>query len=415
MKTITVGILNYNQPEYVYYSVLNIKKIFKEYNPVIKIFDTGLERPIENILDDIEIVRNNYGEYFEHRNLEYTEIYAKALSVLINQCETDEFIFILPQTFFKQNITLSINNNQNVLFDNSNGLDLALISFNMAKNSKVKFNSFIELSDYIYSKQKKPVNLNGAMVKTDGKDIINFLKINEALWKTIYEDVIVSLTSFKGRINDDTTRKVLLSLLNQKTKYNYRVALVLAEEEFTDKSSVPEYLLQFEKDYSHFEILWTDKNTKPLKKLDPTMHKYPDLPIITLDDDDLCQTNMVDIVVDEHRKDPYKVLGSWVEQTVNFIKWVAAVRLWPPHCLYEFPLSDYYRYYDGILDDNFNAMRCAFKMTPVRGMPEVSRKCNQTDLKLATEYQSTNWGYYYKRFIMDHLNELPKQLYYSFS
>lgn len=411
MKTITVGILNYNQPEFTYYSVLNIKKIFADYNPVIKIFDTGIDRQIENHLDDVKILRNNYAQYFDHRNMEYTEIYAKAMRALIDDNTTDEFIMVLPQVFLKKTLVQYIDHNQSILFDNANGFDLAMVTFNFSKIEKPKFNNFAELSEFLYSYQKRPISLAQHFVKSDGTDIVSFLKTNEIYWKTVYEDVIVSLTSFKGRINDDTTKRVLLSLLHQRTNYNYRVALVLSEEEFLDKS-IPLYLQQMLEDYSHFEIIWTFKNTKPLKKLDPTMEKYPDLPIITLDDDDLASSDMVEIVVNEHRKDPYKVLGSWVEQTVNFIKWVAAVRLWPPHCLYQFPLDDYYTYYDGILDDNFNAMRCAFKMTPVRGMPEVSEKCNQTDLKLATEYQSTNWGFYYKRFILNHLNELPEELYY---
>lgn len=413
MKTITVGILNYNQPEYTYYSVLNIKKVFKDYNPVIKIFDTGLDRPIENILDDVKILRNEHKQYFDYSNLEYNEIYVRFINEMIKDCDTEELIVVLPQTMIKPTLVPFIESVQTVLFHNQNNLDIAVMVFNINNIKKPSFNNFQELCDFIYSKQKRQISLANHLVKSDGSDIVKFLQNNNTLWKTIYEDVIVSLTTFKGRINDETTQKVLLSLLHQHTKYNYKVCLVLSEEEFVDKNAIPLYLKQFEQDYDNFEIIWTFKNTKPLKKLDPTMEKYPDLPIITLDDDDLCRNNMIDIVVDEHRKDPYKVLGSWVEQTVNFVKWVAAVRIWPPHCLYQFPLSDYYKFYDGILDDNFNAMRCAFKMTPVRGMPEVSEKCNQTNLKLASDYQSTNWGYYYKRFIIAHLKELPEQLYYT--
>lgn len=411
MKSITVAVFNYNQPEFTYYSVLNIKKILKEYNPIIKIFDARTERSISNHLDDVTVIHNNHKQIFDY-SIEYNEAYTKFINYMLEDCKTDELMVVLPQVFINENIKCEIENNKKIVAFN-NLLDIGLIIFNRKFIEKTRFNNYNELEKYVLSNVNKNYNINSYCIKSDGSDIVEFLYTNSKYWKSIYEDVIVSLTTFKGRINDKTTEQVLNALLNQQTRYNYQVVLVLSEEEFNNKESIPEYLKNLLNKYLNFEILWTYKNTRPLKKLDPTMEKYPELPIITLDDDDLVFKDMVENVVNEHRKDPYKVLGSMIEQTVNFIKWVAGVRLWPPKCLYNFPLSDYYEYYDGILDDNFNAMRCAFKMTPVRGMPQCSEKNNQTNLKLTTEYENTNWNYYYKRFIINHLNEIPEELYYQ--
>lgn len=406
MKTITVVIYNDDQSEYTYYSALNIKKILKDENPVIKIFDTGKTNRVINHLDDIEVIRNYYCEYIDYINLNRNDVYAQAVSLLIDKCNTDILIIIKPEFFIDKNIKYFIENVTDISgnYENNN---FNILIIDTKKNSNIKFNNFDELKQKVNNK----FNNTGILHGTD--DITSFLYNNAMLWKTEYEDIIVSLTSFKGRINDKTTQDVLLSLLNQVTKYKYKVVLVLALDEFGDTELIPAYLKKYLEKYSNFEILWTKRDTRPLKKLDPTMEKYPNLPIITLDDDDLVYSNMINTVVDAHRRDPYSVLGTSIEVTNNFIKWVACVRVWPPHCLYNFPLSDYYKYYDGILDDNFNAMRCAYKMTPVKSMPICSEKCNATDLKLATEYTTVNWGYYYKRFIINHLDEIPEELYYS--
>lgn len=385
MKDITLGLINNNQPEFIYYSILNLKKILKDFHLTFKIINVGTERAIINKLDDVEIINCFNETYFEFTNK------------LLTNCTTETLITINPTLFVTNNITNILRYTNDYIMEDNN-FDFVIYN----KLTPIDENSFIKYRSVSLDSFSKKCNT----------DIIEFLKTNELLWKTIYEDVIVSLTTFKGRIYDNTVYEVIMALLHQKTQYNYKVVLVLAEEEFKNKNEIPQYIKQLLYDYSNFELLWTVKDTRPLKKLDPTLEKYPDLPIITLDDDDYCYINMVENVVNEHRKNPYYAMGTLIEKTFNFVKWIAGVRIWPPHCLYEFPLDDYYTYYDGILDDNFNAMRCAFKLTPVCSMPKVSKKHNQTELKLTTEYENTNWGRYYKRFIINHLDEIPDELYY---
>ena len=50
-------------------------------------------------------------------------------------------------------------------------------------------------------------------------------------------DVCVSLTSWRGRIYSEIVQLVLFSLIKQKTKYRYKVVLVLSEEEFPKKEA----------------------------------------------------------------------------------------------------------------------------------------------------------------------------------
>lgn len=427
---ITIGIINFNLPEHTYYLIKSIRKQCKgEYD--ICVFDTSTTRPIYSKADEVRIINNTKSQYF---NAEWCSEYGinnRSFECIADAIDSDWLIMINSTCLVKSDL-IKINFDDSVLMMSdieADGVqassDIAI--FNLKKIKELRYKYYDSSEDYLYCSIKKSVgsqfkrlNTNDYVIKynesINNHDAFNsWLYSNGHIWKPQYLDVVVSLTTFKGRLYDQSTYNVLVALLQQNTKYKYKVAVVLSREEFGYDFETPGFLIRLSKAFKNkLEIIWTDKNTKPLKKLDPTMEKYPDIPIITLDDDDICDSNLVEYVMNEHIKDPYYTLGTWIEQTPNFVKWVAGVRLFPPNCLYKFPLEDYYRYYDGILDDNFNAMRCAFKLTPVKEIStEHNTKTNQTDLKLTREYLNTPWGEYYKRFIIAHLDEIPEELYYE--
>lgn len=410
MKT-TIAIINYNTPHYIYYLIQSIKKQCNGISYDICIFDISDKRNITNKLDNIIIYHNTRGCYFNLNGLTYDEMIDNSIRTLTNLIHNGRIIIINPCTLVNKYFLNILNSSEPFLVtqdENCIGFDLNLIDKTTIVN---KSSSYISTLKEHY---KFKTVQNCTVTMTDNIKFEEWINTNKILWKQEFLDVVISLTTFKGRIYDETTYKVIYSLLRQNTKYNYKVVLVLSTEEFGDRFELPMKLKYLLDNNDIFEILWTDKNTKPLKKLDPTVEKYPEIPIITLDDDDLCNNDILDYIMCEHINDPFYILGTCVEQTPNFIKWVAGVRLFPPHCLYNFPLEDYYTYYDGILDDNFNAMRAAFKLTPVKGIStEYNKKTNQTDLKLTRDYQKTPWGEYYKRFILAHLDEIPEELYYE--
>lgn len=95
------------------------------------------------------------------------------------------------------------------------------------------------------------------------------------------ERAIISLTSWTARIN--TVSKTLYSLLTQCK--GFHIVLVLSEEEFPKMmDELPENLKLFV-DNELIEVLWVYKNYKSLKKVIFTMDKYPEIPIISADDD----------------------------------------------------------------------------------------------------------------------------------
>lgn len=118
------------------------------------------------------------------------------------------------------------------------------------------------------------------------------------------EKAIISLTSWKARIN--TVAKTLYSLIQQCP--GFHIVLVLSEEEFPRKEDeLPENLKLFiENDL--IEILWVYKNYKSFKKVLFTMEKYPEVPVISADDDCIYTHNYAQELYDNYMK--YKMTCS---------------------------------------------------------------------------------------------------------
>ena len=122
-------------------------------------------------------------------------------------------------------------------------------------------------------------------------------------------DLILSLTTWTGRIDTTGLKFVLMSMLKQETKANYKVVLVLSEDEFVNKN-IPSWLVELEGLVDNFEILWTKENTRAYKKYFPTRRKYPDENICALDDDSPLHSNFVETMVSLLEKFPDRyILG----------------------------------------------------------------------------------------------------------
>ena len=104
-----------------------------------------------------------------------------------------------------------------------------------------------------------------------------------------HEKIYVTLTSWKGRIN--FIHKNLKSLLNNTIKPN-KIILNLAIEEFPRKYlELPKELLILLKENKNLKIYWVKKNNFVFKKLIPTINKYKNGLIISVDDDILYPKN----------------------------------------------------------------------------------------------------------------------------
>ena len=187
-------------------------------------------------------------------------------------------------------------------------------------------------------------------------------------------DVILSFTSWKGRIYDRKFLYVLQHALEQKTSYKYKVVLVLSEEEFKKKEEeLPEDIVMIAKSIpDRFEILWTYKNTKALKKLHPTMKKFPETPIIVFDDDEILAPTCIDKMMSEHLSTPNIILGADCHKLkrggriYNKLLLVTHIRLFPPHSLADIDQNIFLTIFGNAEDDIFNALCASMNGTKSR-------------------------------------------------
>ena len=117
------------------------------------------------------------------------------------------------------------------------------------------------------------------------------------------ERAIISLTSWKARIH--SVGFTIYSLLEKCP--GYHIVLCLSVKEFPNKSADLPRDLQMLYQFGLFEIIWCDADIKPHKKYFYTMLKYRNVPIITVDDDQIPTVNIADILFQSYLTYPNAV------------------------------------------------------------------------------------------------------------
>ena len=131
----------------------------------------------------------------------------------------------------------------------------------------------------------------------------NFIGLNKS---PRAEKVIVSLTSYKPRIND--VKYAIYSLLNQSFPPD-KLILWLDEDSFPQREkNLPRDLLKFRQ--FGLTINWCE-NLRSYKKLIPALKKYPDDIIVTADDDIFYRPDWLKILYDEHTKNPNCIVAHY--------------------------------------------------------------------------------------------------------
>lgn len=123
------------------------------------------------------------------------------------------------------------------------------------------------------------------------------------------EKIIVSLTSYKPRIHD--VKYAIYSLLNQ-TFPPDKLILWLDEDSFPQREkNLPHDLLEL-KNFG-LTIDWCE-NLRPYKKFIPALEKYPDDIIVTADDDLMYLPDWLEILYEEHLKNPDCVVAHYAHK-----------------------------------------------------------------------------------------------------
>jgi len=97
------------------------------------------------------------------------------------------------------------------------------------------------------------------------------------------DKIYVSFTSWTKRIQNC---KHTVDLMMKQTLLPTKIILNLSEEEFPKKENeLPKELVQEAKNNELFEIFWIKENTKVFKKIIPTMNRFPNDLVLSIDDD----------------------------------------------------------------------------------------------------------------------------------
>lgn len=181
-------------------------------------------------------------------------------------------------------------------------------------------NSYVKDMKELYSQTSFKNSLTFKKVKLRNRIMFSEKMImkereKEEKWKTWsanpVEHVVVSLTSHPGRIN--TVVKCLESLLSQESKPE-KILLWLSLKQFPRKESdLPADLCELQaKNTQVFSICWVEEDIGPHKKYFYTMKKFPEYPVIIVDDDCIYDKSLVGNLMNNYRRFPQSILANRV-------------------------------------------------------------------------------------------------------
>lgn len=142
---------------------------------------------------------------------------------------------------------------------------------------------------------------------------------HDCLNKEKREKIIVSLTSFPGRIG--LVYLTVQSILNQKKVKPDEIQLWLAESQFpTKEEELPKQLLEL-KSYG-LSIKWCD-DIRSYKKLIPVLTEYPDEIIVTTDDDVFYRRDWLQKLYESYKEEPlcihcHRATKFYLDESGNF-------------------------------------------------------------------------------------------------
>lgn len=172
-------------------------------------------------------------------------------------------------------------------------------------------------------------------------------------------EVVVSMATHGERFYE--VYMAIESIMQQSIKPN-RIILNISKEEFTNKPlPVPlRYQQKRGLEINYCEDLWS------FKKIIPTLRKYPNSIIVTVDDDCLYNVDMLENLIDSYKQDPSAIWGNRIhkikfepqtQKICSYMKWDMCIPynedssklhfitsvggvLYPPNSLYKDVLRD---------------------------------------------------------------------------
>ena len=148
---------------------------------------------------------------------------------------------------------------------------------------------------------KKLVRLRNFLIykRWDFISKINQIKLNT----DPKANFVVSIATYPKRAH---LLPAVLEALNEQTQLPQKWIVVLSEEEWPELK-LPEYFNKLIK--RGLEILWVQNNTYAVKKLVPVVGKYPNMGVITLDDDKIYHKSLIEGLINFTIENPNTIVG----------------------------------------------------------------------------------------------------------
>lgn len=123
------------------------------------------------------------------------------------------------------------------------------------------------------------------------------------------EEVVVSLTTYGDRIHDV---HLAIESIMQQTMLPNRIVLWLAEDEFKGKTLPVALRMQLERG---LEIAYCE-DLRSYKKLIPSLRRFPEACIVTVDDDIAYSPDFIEKMVRAHKEHPSDICASRIHRIV---------------------------------------------------------------------------------------------------
>jgi hypothetical protein len=139
------------------------------------------------------------------------------------------------------------------------------------------------------------------------------------------KEIIVSLTTFPARINRIW---IVIECILRQTYPPNRIILWLSKEQFDSYSSLPKRLLKLQ--MRGLEIEFCDEDLRSHKKYYYSLKKYPNTILITVDDDFIYHSNLINDLLKMHIKYPQAICCHRAVKIRLEDQIVLPYKLWEP-------------------------------------------------------------------------------------
>ena len=125
-------------------------------------------------------------------------------------------------------------------------------------------------------------------------------------------EIIVSMTTWPPRSH--CCVEAMQSLIQQEHSEPVHFVLVLSREEFTENDDIVHVMNKM-----GVEVIWDEGNIRSHKKLIPTLERYPENPILVVDDDAQQREGWLQAFIDEHKIYPNDIIYGHSSSVVEVI------------------------------------------------------------------------------------------------